>query len=339
MSLARTILPALCAFALLAAPAVAVDPTGPPDADDPMVAFEAAHDATETDAQRVALIKDFLAEHPHHPDAIMLLDYGAGLMSVTGEGADAAVAMVRAHRALLEDPAHQAKVDGILMDLFGDPGYREDLKVLVAELYDPAGMSYVDHLDVIRAYVGAEAWDEVDAHATAAMPLATPAAFRAAYPDRGFSDEYIEGAGRNRIGLLKTYTGWAAANRGDRAAAFADFAAAEPLVRETFFGLPDNKLFRYWGQTLVDDGRLDEGLKKLSLAAVFGHDDEADHLARAAFDARYKVGDFDDYLWNLRLKNAPDMPGFVAYNYHDVKVSWEDVRGEKATLLAFWFPT
>ena len=322
----------LCCLAAGSAPAQDEDPV--------LAAAEAAFMAAETDEDRLAVVRDFLAEHPDHPEVGMVVRVGADLLTGAMNDPEAAVALAEAQLARTTDARSRVQVQEVLLDLYGNPGHADKLPGLVAEIYGGRDMTYVDHLTVVRAAAAAEAWPLVDEHCAAAAPGATAEAFRAAYPEREFSAEELAAAGRNRQGLLKTFTGWSAANRGDFVAAEEEFRAAGELVRSNYFGLPDNELQLYRGRALVMQGRREEGLELLALAGIFGADHAADEAARETFAALGRRPEaYDDYLWEVRLEHAPRIDDFTAADYQGETHAFSGLRGDKATLLAFWFPT
>ncbi len=215
--------------------------------------------------------------------------------------------------------------------------------LLAAPLYavsaDAKTMSFVDHLEVIREASEAEDWPTVDRHAAEAAHLATPEAFRSDYPDREFSADEVAVAARNRQGLLKTHAGWSAAGQGDRERALTLFTAADGLVRRSYLGLPSNDLYRYWGTTLIVDGQSEAGLEKLALVGLFARDEESFVAARTAYESVRHKKSWDDYVWELRRTHGARVEDFTALDYKDAVQSFDQLRGEKATLLTFWFPT
>ncbi len=314
------------ALACLAGSAVAAD--APPG--DPLEMARSAFQAAESPEARLAIVKTFLTNHRDHP--------GLGAVSAAGPNLLAGE-MAEKELKLAKDPELKSNLQGILLGLLSEPKYQNKMQKLVGEMYDVADMSYVEHLEVIRAAVGANAWPTVDNHVAAAMHLATPEAFREAYPDRDFSDEYIAEAGRNRQGLLQTFAGWSAANQGQMKEALKTFEAAATMVRTSFFGLPENDLYRYWGYTLLNISELEAGVEKLALANIYNRDSDAGEEAREAYAVIGRKQAFDDYLWELRQKHAPKVENFTAVDYTDAAHSYDSLRGKKATLLAFWFPT
>jgi hypothetical protein len=331
LALAATV----AAFLALAPPAGAQDNESP----DPFDVAAAAYDSAQTNEAKLQVVRDFLADYPEHPDVPTVVRVGARLLSDEMHDHAAAVALAERQLEQTRDPELVRSIQEILIDLFARPAYADRLEKLVGEIYDPAKMSFSEHLNVIQAAAGAEAWRLVDEHCAAAQPLANAETFVADYPDREFTAEYAAEAGRNREGLLDTFVGWSAANRGDTEFAVRMYKQAAKDLRHSFLGLPTNDLYRYWGETLVMAGEIDEGLRKLTLAAIWGNDETAAETARSVFAEDRAGQDFDAYLWRTRLESARSMVDFSAKDYDGDLHAYEDARGRKATLLAFWFPT
>jgi hypothetical protein len=306
---------------------------------DPFATAAAAVEAPEYDPARVAIVREFLADHPDHPDAPVVVRVGADLLAGPLDDRDGAIALAKAQLTRTADARAVSQIQDVLMDLYGHPGYGDRLATLVAERYDAQTMGFVDHLAVIRAATAAEAWDLVDAHCAAARPRANAETFAADYPDREFTADHIAAAGRHRQGLLDTYAGWSRARQNRLPDALAAFERASGLLRRTFLGVPEGELYRYWGAALVSVGETDAGLEKLTLAGIFGHDGEALERARAAFIEHRPDDDFASYVWRQRLHHAPAMADFTAVDYSDQPRRFAEMRGRKATLVAFWFPT
>ncbi len=322
-------------FSLAVIPALAAEdsPT------DPLAAARTEFQAADSDEGRLAVAQTFLANHGDHAQAGMVLEIAANILMNDLNDADGAIALVESQLAKTSDAKLVATIQTVLIELLADPQYATKLEGLVNEMYAGQEMSFADHMGVIRAATGAESWSLVEEHAATAASQATPEAYANDYSDRGYSSEAITAAGHNRLGMLKTFTGWAAANQGKHRAALADFEAAFELVRRSYLGLPTNDLFRYWGMTLVKIDEADLGIKKLALAGVFSLDNEAMELAQKAYASLGRKENWDDYVWQLRREHGTQVADFSASDYQDVIQSFSAVRGKKATLLTFWFPT
>jgi len=310
------------------------------DQADPFESEKAAYLAAETDEAKVEIGKRFIQNHPQHEQTGFVTGEVVSLLGGSLNDYEGAVKLAESQLKAAGATDIKAEIQEILLELYGKPGYGGKLQHLVGEMFNPQAMIYTDHLRVMRSAATAEVWSLVDHHVAKATPLATPEAFRAAYPDRDFSDEYVAGAGRNRQGLLKTYAGWSAANQGDTQRALADFNQADDMVRKSFLGTPDNELLLYWGKTLVMSGDETAGLEKLAVAGLFGTDhDVAEQAHQIYLDLGRSDDKYDDYLWQMRRKHGVNMVDFAATDYDGNTQTFNGLKGKKATLLAFWFPT
>jgi hypothetical protein len=309
------------------------------DAADPFDATRDAFMATEDTDERLAIVKAFLAEHPDHERVPVVLGAGADLFVEVRDDRPAAVALAEGQLSVSTDPVVLDGVRDVLVGLYSDPVYAFKLKNLVAEHYDAATMSFGQHLTVLEAAAAAEAWDLVDAQAKVAMDRANAEAFAADYPDRDFSEEEIEEAGRNRQGLVATFMGWSIANQGNAKKGIGMFKKAEEMLRPTFLGVPTNQLYRFWGQSLLMAGDSEAGFEKLTLAHIFGGDEKAGEIARTGYANFRPRESYDDFVWSVRLANAPTMVDFAAMDYQQQSRTFAQLKGGEATLLAFWFPT
>ena len=78
----------------------------------------------------------------------------------------------------------------------------------------------------------------------------------------------------------------------------------------------------------------------LALAGIYGMDHDAETVAEQTYtDLGKNPAKYDDFLMQIRMKHAPMMANFTANDYQDADHEFKDLIGEKATLLAFWFPT
>jgi hypothetical protein len=333
--LPTTILPAVL-FLLLPLAAAAQD--------DPVEAAyeraEAAYEAAETPAEQVAIGQGFLADHPESRHTVRVLREITRLMADELDDHAGATAYAREFAEGLSDEELAFEAWNVLAGLYARPGFAAELEATLDRAYAGREPTYVECLGMMEAAAGAEAWDLILAKYEAAAPQATAEAFAAAYPDRGFSEEYIAEAGRNRTGLIDTFRGWALANLGRTADARAAFTAAEAAVRKNYLGRPGNDLDYYRGRALLMDDQPAEAFPMLALAAMFGGNDEAWEPAREAYDRTHHGGDagFEKALWDLRLQHARTVDGFTLADYEGRARSFDDLKGE-VTLLAFWFPT
>jgi hypothetical protein len=322
-------------LALTTAPALAAE-------GDAEAAFEKSREAfmaAESGAEQVAAATDFLSRYPDSPYTARVLRAGTNVMANELGDLPGAIALSRRAIARMSNPEHIREARKVQLDLFSRPGYEEQLVEVIAAMADQGDLSFVDHLEVIRAATAAEAWSLVIEITDSAMPLANAETFAADYPDRDFSEDYIKEAGRNRRGLVETYRGWALTNQGLTAGAVTAFAMAEVNLRPTYLGVPDNELNRYWGEALYRQGEYQAALETLLPAAVWAADEEALALARKAYAHQHgSDAGFAAMLEEYRQTNARKIDDFTLEDYAGQARSFSDLHGE-VTLLAFWFPT
>jgi len=324
----------LLALLLAAWPAMAETP------DDPWQAARAEYKAADDLVERVAIVKSFLDANPEHPDIAWAVDTGAYMVGeLTGNKKDS-VDLVVGQLERTKTPELRLAMQVILLDMYGDPDYADRLPGLVDTMYpDTSVMSYVDHLHVIDSANTAEVWSVVDEYCKLAMPMANPEQFAADYPDRGFSAAVIEESGNHRGATILTFAGWSLTNQGDLDGALQKFEQAEPKVRMTLFNTPDNQLDHYWGMTLVKAGQEEAGLARLTLAGMYGGDDEAAEMSRKLLARLHPDQDYDDYTWAIRQQHAPTRADWQAVDYNDQMQTFANLKGDRATLIAFWSPT
>ncbi len=307
---------------------------------DPWQAARAEYKATDDLVERVAIVKTFLDAHPEHPDIAWAVDTGAYMVGeLTGDKKDS-VDLVVGQLDRTKTPELRLAMQVILLDMYGDPDYADRLPSLVDTMYpDTAVLSYVDHLHIIESATTAEVWRLVDEHCKLATPIATPEQFAADYPDRGFSAAVIEESGNHRAATILTFAGWSHAKQGDLEGALQKFEQAEPRVRMTLFNTPDSQLDHYWGMTLVQAGQEEAGLAKLILAGMYGGDDEATEMSHKLLAKLHPGQDYDDYTWAIRQQHAPIRADWQAVDYDDQMQTFANLKGDRATLIAFWSPT
>ena len=327
---------ALGISSVLASPAAAESDT---DLEQVFSDLRTAYYGAETPAEKLVIVKAFLAKYPDSKYTAGVLGAGTYLLSEELDDHEGAVAYARDILVQVEDPETKGNVRLVLVGLFDRPEYAADLTALAAEMAAASQTSFSDHLRVLESAVAAEAWDLTLQQVEAAGPLANAATFQADHTDQEFAADYIEQAGRHRQGLLGTYRGWALANQGETDAALRSFSESEGMVKFTYLGVPENDLYLYWGQTRLANNENEAALEMLSLAAIWGYSDDAMEAARKVY-AELKGGEagYTDYLWEVRRNTAQTLADFTLNDYKDAPRSFAELKG-KVTLLAFWFPT
>lgn len=297
------------------------------------------YQAVETVDEKLLIVKEFLKEHPESKYTGDVLNRTVNIMVWELDDSDGAIAYALEIRSKVKDPEILVAVDKQLLNLYGNAKRIDDVRDLATRLEEQGSLIYTDHLAVIEYAIDSEAWDLVLDHCAFAEPFANAETFRADYPNEDYSDEEIEIAGRNRVGLLLTYDGWAKVNTGEVDDGLSEFAEAEGLLRRSYFGFPANELYHYWGTALLDDGDARGAIDKLASAALFGGQEEAmEPLKQAYLATGGSESGFDEFVWAQRLKLAKTVDDFTLSDYDGQPRSFAELRG-KVTLLNFWHPT
>jgi len=298
-----------------------------------------AYSTAASAAEKLTLVQNYLVRFPESERTARVLSAATYLLSEEMNDHAGAIAYTKEILTKVEDPEITGAVRLVLVDLYDSPAYAKELKTLAVVMAEAGQQSFSDYLSLIRAATGAEVWTMVQELCQTAQPLANAKTYQADFPDRDFTEDDIQQAGKNRQGLLGTYKGWALAHGGHPDEALRTFAESEGLVRFSYLGVPENNLYLYWGQTLLENQAYDAALLSLSKAAVWGYSKDAMAAARKAYTAKngHENG-FDEYIWSVRQKHAKTIDDFTLLNYQDQKQPLSDLKG-KVTLVTFWFPT
>jgi tetratricopeptide (TPR) repeat protein len=300
-----------------------------------------AYRAAETDEKRLAVYKDFLARYPETRRTADYLSDAIFLIYTQGGDYDGAVAYAMEVRGKLSgnDASIVRGVDVELMELYGAAKRAKEFREIASCLDRQGGMTYGQYLSMLDNAVGLEAWDLVLDFCKSGESLANVEAFKSEHPQLDYTEEEFQASGRNRQGLLLTYSGWAKANLGRFDQAIADFAGAEGLLKNNYFGFADNELYLYWGKTLLKNGDAQGAIEKLAPAAFFGGlDDAFDPLKQAYLATGGAESGYEEFVWDQRLRLAKTVDDFTLDDYDGQSRRFSELRG-KVTMLTFWFPT
>lgn len=298
-----------------------------------------AYSEAESAAEKLILVQNYLAKYPDTEYTPRVLGAANYLLREEMDDHAGAVAYTKEILAQVEDPETLGAVRLALVGLYDSPPYAKQLKAIAIEMTEAGQQSFSDYLSLIRSATGTEDWGLIQELCQTAQPLANAKTFQADFPDQDFTEGDIQKAGQNRKGILGTYNGWALAHSGHTDEALRTFAESEGLVRFTYLGVPENDLYLYWGQTLLENQDYDAALMGLSKAAIWGYSEDAMVAARQAYAAKNgSENGFDEYLWKVRQAHAKTIDNFTLPNYQDQKQSLSDLKG-KVTLVTFWFPT
>lgn len=302
------------------------------------VAREAYYEA-ETPEEKARIAEEYLASWPDSeraPGLAEALLYYRGEELDDPEGAYRIVSEVLTH---VEDPERRFAIGMALVPVAHEVGEPLDPASLAAELAAYRPLTFTEHMDVVDAAEEIDAWRTARDHASDALGLATPEAWRADYPEQEADAAEVAERARKRRAAALAHLGWAQHHLGETDEALATFASAEAVTDTNYVGIPETPLGSYWGRALVDVGRPGEALEKLAPDAVMGGDEDARAALRRAFEAtRPDDDDFTEYLWSLRERFAPPVDEFTLTDYDGEQVSLSDFNGQ-VVMLAFWFPT
>lgn len=301
-------------------------------------ATEARREADTTE-EKLAIIKAFLGDYPeskHTAQAVRIVVYYQGENLGDMEGA---ISYVEGIRDVIRDPDIARQVDKRMVESYGEAGMIKKM-VSVADRLGTAGeLDFSDHWNVIESAVRAEEWALVRDYCRRAMGMASAEAYRADYPDDEFTDEEVDAAAKNRLGMLLVKNGWARANQGQLYDALADFARADDLVRRSYFDVPEYDLDLYWGKTLMMTGEHEAAMEKFAADGLIMRNEEALAGLKEAYVAVHgEESGFQAYASKLHRDIAKTVEDFDLLDYEGDRRRFSDLKGD-VTLLAFWFPT
>jgi hypothetical protein len=298
-----------------------------------------AYEAAQTSEEKARIIQVFVDEYPEAPQVPDAVSEAVRLMTDELGQMSEAIAFVQDVSEKVEDPRARHSIDLELLELLANSGRSLDFQVLEEQIASQSDLTFVQLLRLIEVAAVAQDWDRITKRVAQAEPLANAGTFRKEWPDVGYSEQEIEVAGRNRKGLLLSFSGWAQANSDQLDDALETFARAEELTKKHYFGYPDSDLYAFWGKSLLMKGETEAAFEKLAPVALFGENKTAlKNLQRAYLDTKGSEEGFEEFAWKYRKKSGKQIEDFALSDYADKQRSLSELRG-KATLLSFWFPT
>lgn len=331
--LATALLAALLAAMIAAVPAFSQGETEA-KIDSMMAAYDGAKDAQA----KLALVREALSAYPESQYTASLLDMAREHCAEL-EQMDEFIRLANEVRGRVEGADAKKSIDRTLIAAFGEMKDVARLDETAARYIGESEEKFNLFYDLVRAYTDAGAWSPVLQYAERAGRFASAEAFKKDYPDRKMSDEDLAQRGRNRQGLVLTYTGWAKANTGRPEEALKDFEAADALTTRAYMGYSDGKLDYFWGTTLAGDGKLDAALSRLAPLALFLEDEESRNAMKDAYVKKNgSDAGYDAFLKEQRMKHSRAIDDFTLARYDSTMLSLSSFKG-KVLLVSFWFPT
>ena len=300
-----------------------------------------AWDEAETTEAKVALAENYLAQFPDTAQSGRMASAIAYYRGYEMEDPEGAWSVLSAALEKIEDPEQRFEVGMEALGLADSIEIPLDVATLAEELGAQRALTYSEYQQVVNTAIDLEEWEVANDHATTALELATPEAFRANYPDREFTDEEVAEKVAARKADALASNGWALFNLGETEAAMARFEEADEVGGVSYLGLPNSELYSYWGRAALSAGDYDKAIELLGAETAFGNNGSgSETYLREAYTA--KNGDeegFDEFMWSTRSQLAKTADDFELLDYEGNAVRLSEVGKGNVTLLAFWFPT
>jgi len=302
--------------------------------------FRTAYLNVEQRADQVALVEQFLTDFPNSEYAGY---FGEDVINYYARDLgqpEKAYEILDGVLAVAEDPEVRFNIGTELVPVASKIGRPVDLTALVADLEAQGELDFHQTQQVMKAAAETGDWELEETYADGALARATAEAYRGEYPDREFTDDEVaERVARRRVTAL-AHKGWAAFNQGRADEAMALFEEADGLAQRNYVGLTGGPLATYWGTALWQHGDMEGAIRMLAPEVVFGDKEHAEPILRKAYGtANSGEEGYEEFTVFTRRHLARQVDDFTLTNYQDDQVSLGDLRKDKVTLLAFWFPT
>jgi tetratricopeptide (TPR) repeat protein len=302
--------------------------------------FRTAYLESENRSDQVGLVEQFLAEYPDNEYAGYFAEDIINYYSRDLGQPERAYQILEPVFAAAEDPELKFDVGTVLVPVAAELGHEIDLQGMVADLEAQGELDFYQTLQVMDAAAAVGDWGLEERYAADAFARSSVEAYRAEYPDREFSDDEVAQRVARRKTAALAHKGWAAFNQGHADEALAMFEEADGLADKNYVGLADGPLAIFWGKALLQHGDPEAAIQVLAPEAIFGDRHKAEPVLREAYATVHESEEgFEDFLTFTRSHLARPVDDFTLANYQGESVSLADVRKDKVTLLAFWFPT
>ena len=303
-------------------------------------AVRTAMSDAETAEEKTLLYEGYLAEFPDTERSGGLAGAVAYYRGHEMGDPEGAYQILDAALAKIEDPEQRFGVAMEALTFADSVDVPYSIADVAGALAEVRSLDYSENQQVAMTAVDLEEWAVADAHAHAAVDLATPEIYQADYPDREFTAEQLSNRAGRRYAESLAYAGWAQYNLGNLENAFARFAAADEAGSVSYTGVPNTPLYEFWGRAALAEGEIDSAVELLGAQTLFGEDGSSAKLyLREAYVAKNGSEDgFDEFLWATRNELAAEVDDFELLDYEGNPYRLSDA-GDKVVLLAFWFPT
>lgn len=290
-------------------------------------------------ADRLALTKKFLADHPDTKYTARLIMHVYYYQAERLADTTGAVAYAEQLRNEVKTPEHITDYDKSMAQIYGQAGMLDKMVAIADELDAADELDFNDYWEIIQIATANDEWQLVRKYCAKARPMATEEAFRTDYPERDFTDEEAVKAGARRAGMIAGKDGWALANLGRVDEALTQFALAGESLERSYVGVLDYDIGLQWAKTLLLKGDYDAAIAQFAPEALILTNEDALAGLKEAYAKKNGNDDgFDAYANKLHFEIAPKVKDFELPDFGGKRVKYDDVRGD-VTLLAFWFPT
>jgi tetratricopeptide (TPR) repeat protein len=302
--------------------------------------FRSAYLDSENRADQVALVEQFLAEYPGHENAGYFAEDIVNYYHRDHDQPERAYQILDGVLNAADDPEVRFNVGTALVPVAAELGHDVDLQGLVSAMEAEGALDFYQTVQLMDAAAALGDWELQARYADDAFSRSTVEAYRAEYPDREFTDDEVEGRVARRKTAALAHRGWAAFNLGRAEEALAMFEEADGVAEKNYVGLADGPLAVFWGSALLQQGDAEAAIQILAPEAIFGDAHKAEPVLRQAYAAVHESEEgYDEFMTFTRGHLARQVDDFTLTNYQGEAVSLADLREDKVTLLAFWFPT
>ena len=218
------------------------------------------------------------------------------------------------------------------LEVLAGLGNKEELTSLASELLDsPEGLSGGEKQQLLTSATEAEAWS-----------LAEKVSDKLLEDLKETEDKYaLSSVIAKKARAIRNLD-----RNGDALELFEQAASAAPLNFAGYFEYPVMDLEYQWASALRDAGEFDKALGIFEKRALFVKEETPemegfyqDLLRDLYLESGRTENLFEDYKAERKNILSKQVPEFLAPDQSGKMLSFSELKGEKATLLVFWFPT
>ncbi len=297
--------------------------------------FKAAYEKYRSSDDRMekALLMDkFVADHPGAETAGRAIEMVVYNRFVINEDYQGALGYLDTKLGEISEPAVLKSVKLQKLEILAELKDKSALNTLAEDILNsPEGLTSGERMQVLGAATRSGAWRLADK--VSGMLLGEL---------KDNNDPYS----RSAVLMQK---GWILHNLGQNEEALKFFEEADLIGPRNFAGYseyPAMELEFQWASALLASGRAEDALDKFEIRALFVKEENNDLqdtyqglLKQAYLAAGNNEASFPEYKAERKADLSRQVPEFSAPDANGKTRSFSEIKGEKATLLIFWFPT